>query len=296
MKDINRISFPSIPLVHHNIHDAFKIIRDAGYKNVDIIDKPPHYSCFEDECNLEDMRAAAQKYGLKISMVNGYFGGGAGARIQAWTHHPGLFITNRERFTEKGFASDDPKDIEKELHQSYKAIDDCVFLGADMLRFMPGDDDVNKLDRIVVPLKEMAIYAKEKGITLVCENHDDGICGDPKVLVKMIDKVGMDNVGVIYEPLNLMNENVTDYKLAFEIMRDIIKMVHLKDAFLNTTTVSYTATLFGEGEFDYAWVLKRLEDIGYSGNIGLEYEVEGYPVEKGAKQYLDGYKKLAGIA
>lgn len=296
MKDINRITFPSIPLIHHPVEDAFKIIADAGYKNVDIIDKPPHWSVFPDECDYKAMKEVADRHGLTISMVNGYFGGGISGRAGAWKHHPGFVFPNRHRYTEIGFASKDKKDIDMEMDQTKNAIDIAAYFGSKLLRFVPGDEDAAKLDQMVPLLKEMTKYAAEKGIIMVCENHDTGILGQPKTLVEMCEKVGMDNIGVIYEPLNLMEQAGLDYKKAFEVMRDIIKMVHLKDGYLDPVRRTYVATLFGEGDMDYGWVVNRLNAIGYTGYIGLEYEVAGFPVEKGAKQYLDGYKKLVGMA
>jgi sugar phosphate isomerase/epimerase len=296
MKDINRITFPSIPLIHHPVDEAFKIIADAGYKNVDIIDKPPHWSVFPDECDYKAVKKSAEKHGLNITMINGYFGGGVSGRAGAWVHHPGFKFPNRHRYTEKGFASEDPKDIEMEMQQAKKAVDVAEFFGSKLLRFVPGDEDAGKLDKMVPHLREFAKYAESKGVTLVCENHDTGILGQPHTLVKMCEMIGQDNVGVLYEPLNLMEQAGLDYKKAFEVMRDVIKMVHLKDGFLDPTRRTYVATLFGEGDMDYEWVVNRLNAIGYKGFIGLEYEVAGYPVEKGAKQYLDGYKKMVGMS
>jgi sugar phosphate isomerase/epimerase len=295
MKDINRITFPSIPMIHIPYDEAFKILHDAGYKNVDIIDKPPHWSVFPDECDWKAMKASADKHGIHISGINGYFGGGISGRAGAWVHHPGFKFPNAHRYTKIGFASTDPKDIEMEMDQTRKAIECAAFFGSKLLRFVPGDEDAAKLDQMVPHFKEMCKYAAEKGVTMVCENHDWGILGQPKTLVTMCEKVGMDNIGVIYEPLNLMEQAGLDYKKAFEVQRDIIKMVHLKDGFLDPTRRTYVATLFGEGDFDYAWVVNRLDAIGYTGYIGLEYEVASYPVEKGCKQYLDAYKKMVGM-
>ena len=94
MKDIDRLTFPSIPLIHHPVDEALEIISDAGYKNVDIIDKPPHWSVFPDECDHEKLKETAEEKGLRITMVNGYFGGGAAGRESAWKHHPGFKFPN----------------------------------------------------------------------------------------------------------------------------------------------------------------------------------------------------------
>jgi len=269
---------------------------DKHHKNVDIIDKSPHWSVFPEECDHKAVKKAAEKQRLKISMINGYFGGGAAGRESAWKHHPGFKFPNKHKYTPVGFASSDNKELQQELEQMKKAIDVADFFGSKMLRFVPGDEDPAKLDRMIPFLREMTKYAKEKNIVMVCENHDTGILGQPHTLVEMCGKVGLDNIGVIYEPLNLMEQAGLDYKKAFEVMRDIIKMVHLKDGFLDPTRRTYVPTLFGEGDMDYEWVVDRLYAIGYKGYIGLEYEVSGFPVEKGVKQYLDGYKKMVGMS
>jgi sugar phosphate isomerase/epimerase len=295
MRDINRITFPTIPMIHHPWEKTCQLIAEAGYKNVDIIDKPPHWSVFPDEADHKAIKKTAEKYGLRITSINGYFGGGQSGRFGAWKHHPGFQFPNADRYTKVGFASSDPKDLEKEMDQTKKAIDCAAFFGSELLRFVPGDEDEKKLEQMLPYLKEMTRYAKEKNVTMVCENHDTGILGQPETLVKMCEMVGYDNIGIIYEPLNLMEQATIDYRKAFEVQRDIIKMVHLKDGFLDPSKRTYVPTLFGEGDMDYEWVVNRLEAIGYKGYIGLEYEVAGLPVEKGAKQYLDGYKKMVGM-
>jgi sugar phosphate isomerase/epimerase len=295
MFDINRVTFPSIPLINYRPEQAFKIIADAGYKNVDIIDKPPHFSVFNDEVDYKAVKKLADAAGLKITTVNGYFGGGAEARLSNWKYHPGLTFPNKARYTSVGFSSDDPKEIEEEMRQTKRAIDIAEFFGSKMVRFTPGDDDPDKLDKMLPYLKEMVNYAASKNIVMVGENHGQGILGTPRVFVEMCEKIGSDYVGVLYEPLNLVEECDQPYQKAFEIMRDWIKMVHLKDAYLDPTQRAYIATFFGEGEMDYEWVMNRLDAIGYKGYIGLEYEVPGYPVEKGARQYLEGFKKLVGV-
>ena len=295
MRDISRITFPTIPMVHRTWEDTCKILSEIGYKNVDIIDKPPHWSVFPDEVDHKAIKKTADNHGLKITSINGYFGGGQSGRAGAWKHHPGFQFPNKDRYTPIGFASDNEKELEQEMDQTKKAIDCAAFFGSEYLRFVPGDEDEKKLDKMVPLLQEMCRYAKEKNVTMVCENHDDGILGQPYTLVKMVEKVGYDNIGVIYEPLNMAEQATLDYKKAFEIMREIIKFVHLKDGYLDPHQRTYVPTLFGEGEMDYRWVIDRLDTIGYKGYIGLEYEVQGLPVEKGAAQYLEGYKKLVGM-
>lgn len=64
---------------------------------------------------------------------------------------------------------------------------------------------------------------------MATENHDTGIMGTPELLVELLEKVGSPNVGVIYEPYNLMEQASYDYRKGLEVMRDHIPHVHFKD-------------------------------------------------------------------
>jgi sugar phosphate isomerase/epimerase len=207
-------------------------------------------------------------------------------------HHPGFVFHNRERYTEVGFASADPKDQEREVKDAVYVIDQAAYFGSRVVRFVPGDEDPEKIDYMLPCLKEIARYAEQKGVYLACENHETGILGQPHTLVKMFEKVGSDHMGVIYEPLNLMDQAGVDWRKAFEVMRDHIVHVHIKDGRLDREVRSYVPTLMGEGEFDWLWLLDRLDDIGYKHEIALEYEVAEVPPEEGIKQFYNGFLKM----
>jgi sugar phosphate isomerase/epimerase len=87
-----------------------------------------------------------------------------------------------------------------------------------------------------------------------------------------------------------------DYRKAFEVMRDIIVLVHFKDGRLDPEKRTYVPTLMGEGEFDFRWVYQRLNEIGYTGELSLEYEVAEVPPEEGVVQFYNGFvKMMAGL-
>ena len=57
------LHFPAYHLINYRPEQAFKIIADSGYKNVDIIDKPPHFSVFEDEVDYKALKKFADDAG-----------------------------------------------------------------------------------------------------------------------------------------------------------------------------------------------------------------------------------------
>jgi sugar phosphate isomerase/epimerase len=290
--DMSRVTFPSIALIHHTPETAFELIAAAGYKNTDVLEKAPHMSIHPDEFDLDILKAAAEKHGLGIPWLNTYVGGGQHSRGSAWLHHPGFQFTNPERYTTVGFGSDDPEKLETELQHVYRAIDMAVYLGARGMRFTPGDDDPAKMDKYVPWLKKCAEYAEKNNVYMGTENHDTGIMGRPERLVELFEKIGSPYVGVIYEPYNLMEQAGYDYRKAFEVMRDHIVHVHLKDGKLMPDRRNYKPTLMGEGEFDFRWVMKRLNEIGYDGPIALEYEVAEVPPEEGLVQFYNAFKEM----
>jgi len=287
--DVSRVTAPSIALIHLPIEKAFEILAGIGFKKVDLLEKMPHFSLFDDECDVNEIKKAAIRYGLQISFLNTYVGGGAHARESAWRHHPGFQFPNRDRYTSTGFASDDPDELNMEYKHVCHAIDLAVFLGARGIRFVPGDDDPGKIDKMVPWLKKCAAYAEKRGICMATENHDTGIMGTPEILVDLINKIGSPNVGVIYEPLNLLEQASYDYRKAFEVMREHILHVHFKDGKLFPDVRNYRPVMMGEGELDFRWILNRLEDIGYQHEIALEYEVAEVPPEEGLRQYFDNF-------
>ena len=290
--DISRVTAPSIALIHLPIEKAFETLADIGFKKVDLLEKMPHFSLFDDECDVNEIKKAAAKYGLQICFLNTYVGGGAHGRESAWRHHPGFQFPNRDRYTSRGFASDDLDELKIEYKHVCRAIDLAVFLGARGIRFVPGDDDPEKIDKMVPWLKKCAAYDAKKGICMATENHDTGIMGTPEILVDLINKIGSPNVGIIYEPFNLLEQASYDYRKAFEVMREHILHVHFKDGKLFPDVRNYRPVMMGEGEIDFRWILERLEDIGYQHEIALEYEVAEVPAEQGLRQYLDNFFRL----
>jgi sugar phosphate isomerase/epimerase len=294
--DPSRITCPSIALIHHPPEKAFEIISEAGYENVDVLEKLPHLSLHPDEFDPAVLKSAAEEHGLRIANLGTYVGGGANARASFWVECPGFELDNPDKYTGVGFASQSREDLEAELELAYRAIDIGAYLGVRSVRFVPGDEDPDKLDEFVPWLRKCAAYAEERDVLMAMENHGSRILGSPELVVELLDKVASDHLGVIYEPHNLMAQAGYDYRKALEIMRDHIIHVHFKDGRLVPEKRNYVPTLMGEGEFDFAWVLNRLDQIGYEGEFGLEYEVEEVPAEEGIRQFYEGFLGIMDAA
>lgn len=288
--DMKRVSTCSIALIHHPYAEAFRIIRDAGYKKVDILERVPHLSLFPEECDPVDLKAAAEAVGLKIANLSTYVGGGNESRMAQWQYH-GWTVPKPDQFTGCGFSSDVLADQEKELEQVKRSIDLAVLLGARSMRIAAGDDDPKSLDKVVHWLKECADYAAEKRIYMGMENHSKGTSGQPEVCVELAERVGSPYFGILYEPHNLVLHSGTDYREALKIMKDHVVHVHLKDGAFDHKG-EHRFTNLGEGMIDFPWILEQLEGAGYEGDYALEFEIDGVAPETGVKDFYEAAKQF----
>ena len=127
MVDISRLTWPSIAFIDHPFEKACELVAGAGFKNIDVLEKMPHLSLFPEEQDPADLKAAADKHGLRIANLGTYVGGGQDSRGSAWLHHPGFKFSNKDRYTSVGFASADEKDLETELEQVKRAVDIAAY-------------------------------------------------------------------------------------------------------------------------------------------------------------------------
>lgn len=294
--DKNRISTCSISFINHEPEKAFEIIADAGFKKVDILERTPHFSLFEDECDPKKLLQAAKNTGIKIANIASYVGGGANGRAVMWSFH-GWTVPKPKQFTKIGFASDDKKDLEKEMDQMKKAIDLGAFLGARTVRVFDGDDKPESINKMVEWFQKSAEYAAEREIYLTLENECAEVMGTPKLINELAEKVGSKYFGILYEPGNLVLDTGADYKAALETMKNHITHCHFKDVKpveggRDGMNGGYEMQNFGEGIIDFVWIMEKLNEIGYDGDVALEYEMHDVPAEKAIRKFYTDFLSL----
>ncbi len=285
--DASRISTCSIALIDYPPKKAFEIIRAAGYRKVDVLERVPHLSLFPEECDPAALKAAAKANGLQIANLSTYPGGGTSGRNVAWSWH-GWKVNTPEQFTSCGFSSDTLAEQKKELEQLRRTIDLAVYFGARSIRVVPGNDRPDTIDRIVPWFKQVAEYAEEKNIYMGIEHEDvDTISGDPKLLRELIEKVGSAYLGVLYEPGNLMVVCNIDYRQALDVLKDYVVHCHFKDC--KKIGEKNEFVMMGEGDIDFPWIVEQLEAAGYKGDYSLEYEIHEPGPKEGLKPFYEKF-------
>ena len=110
--------------------------------------------------------------------------------------------------------------------------------------------------------------------------------------MRMIEDIGSDFLGVNLDPANLLLYGKANPVDAVEIFGSKIRGVHGKDGLYPTSPKALgKETRIGDGKVNYPLFLKKLQDVGYQGDITIEREISGEEQIRDilyAKQYLEG--------
>jgi len=262
--DMTRVSACSYGVRHLPWEEALAVIAAAGFTRVDLLGRAPHLSLDPSECDSKAVLARAGDLGLRIANLGTYVG--------------------------RAFASDDDALCEQELAQARRAIDLAVLFGARSIRVSPGDDDPLHIERMAPWFRRAAEYAARRGVAMGFETHGGGISGDPERCVALARAVGSPAFGVLYDPCNVLKAGV-DYRRALDIMAKHIVHVHVKDATVRDG--AFHLTMLGEGDIDVPWLLDALDDLGYRGDLALEYELDDPPPAEGLRLWYEAARRIA---
>lgn len=126
----------------------------------------------------------------------------------------------------------------------------------------PGDFRTDVIDRI----RRLVDMAASSGVTLLHENEKD-IYGDiPERCMEIFDAAGCSNFKAVFDPANFVQCGVETYPEAYEILKDRIVYMHIKDALFESGSVVPA----GHGDGKLREILGRLWERGYEGFLSLE--------------------------
>jgi sugar phosphate isomerase/epimerase len=114
----------------------------------------------------------------------------------------------------------------------------------------------------------------------------------PLTLSILINEIGLDNVGVNFDPANFISGGRGNPNDAMELLGSRIFGMHAKDAVPpKFGDFGGTQTQIGEGRVNFLRLFQQLKEFGYEGDIVIEHEMEGRADRDGdiknAKIYLE---------
>jgi len=202
------------------------------------------------------------------------------------------------------FVMPDKKEREKQIEYVKQGIDDAVRIGVDKLRVFSGNIKEGityeeGLNWIIECFKEVVKHAKQKGITLVLENH--GLfAGRSEQVKEIIEKVGSPNLRATLDTGNffLVREKPEE---AAENIKEYVHHVHFKDfkrsgavkGYKGLNDVYYEGCILGQGDVEMIGIVEILKEVGYKGYLAIEYEGPDPQIE-GLIKSIEYVKKLLG--
>ncbi len=152
-----------------------------------------------------------------------------------------------------------------------KVVGTAEILGAQYIRifsfFHDGGDAWTEKERaeILLRLGRMIEYAKKHHVILLHENEKEIYGSTADRCQDLMQTLSCDHFKAVFDPANFVQCG-QDITYAYEVMKEYIAYVHIKDACYGDGHVVPAGA--GDGKVEY--VLKQLFDWGYQGYLSLE--------------------------
>ena len=215
------------------------------------------------------------------------------------------------------FTNPDSYFRENEIKKQKQWIDMTAQLGGSYCRVLSGQRreglaEEEGLALAADSIKACLPYAKERGITLILENHyKDDFWTYPEfaqkadVFCKLVNRIDHPNFGVNYDPSNTYIAGEDPLDLLKRVSHRVVTM-HASDRYLAEGTlddlrreeggsVGYARRLrhgeIGKGLNDYDAIFTELKRVGFDGWISIEDGVEGMDQLGRSVKFLKGKMK-----
>ena len=150
------------------------------------------------------------------------------------------------------------------------------------------------LNRLEEPLR----IADAAGITLVIETAISGNVTSAYLARKLIDALDAPHLKVLWDPCSSLYCTEIPYPNGYEVIREHIAHVHLKDGVVNLPAATFDFCAMRQGQMDpyYNNIVDALKRDGYDGAISLEsvYTPVGGTREDGFRESLPVFMELMG--
>lgn len=249
--DRSRIAACTLGLRMLDLEQALKELQALGIQGADLWQVSPYYdnkghiNSDWDEVQRITTRRMLKEHGLTPVHLAAYGGGDF--------HNPDMQAQFRD------------------LAWTNRIIDAAVDMTIPLMRIGTGrKEDPALIPQVAFLIKKAADHARNKPIKLVIETHPNTLAANPELIEALFNAIDKPNVGLLYDPGNLAANH--EYKTILERFGDKIWHVHAKNVHLDANGEVAGWAKPSEGAVDYDWVMQKLEAIGYTGPIAIEYE------------------------
>ncbi len=139
------------------------------------------------------------------------------------------------------------------------------------LGFIPENPRDPEYPNIVETVKQIGKRCKELGIEFWFETGQE----TPVTLLRLIEDVGLNNLGINLDPANLILYGKANPVDALDVFGKYVKSLHIKDGFYPTNGKHLGKEANpGSGKVNFPALINRLKDLGFKGDLIIERELE----------------------
>ncbi|OAV43094.1 sugar phosphate isomerase/epimerase [Lewinella sp. 4G2] len=185
------------------------------------------------------------------------------------------------------------------VENHYKWIDAAKYLGCHSIRVnAAGEGSREEVAKAATEgLATLSEYGKERDINVIVENHG-GYSSDGQWLAGVIKGTGMDNCGTLPDFGNFCVERNNPEKWEDGCKTEYDRYRGVEELMPFAKAVSAKAYDFDAAglvtETNYAKMMKIVQDAGYKGWIGIEYEGNGLTEKEGIKKTIEVLQQFGG--
>jgi len=239
--------------------ESLEKVAAVGVNNAQLGCPPDEYLGGE---RFEELRASIEAAGVTITTVFCGFEGESYADI------PTVKRTI-------GYVPPDSRDerIQKTLAISEFAKGLAVDAIAAHIGFVPEDAGDPVFTEMVDAIRQIADHCAGNGQVFSLETGQESA----QALLDFLEAVDRDNVGINFDPANMILYGSGDPIEALELVKDRVVSVHAKDATWSDkpTETWGEETALGAGDVGMEHFIGKLKEIGFDGYITIEREIAG---------------------
>lgn len=138
--------------------------------------------------------------------------------------------------------------------------------------FLPHDQESAEYQKLADRIETIANIFNDEGLDLMFETGQE-TAEDLWVFLQVMDGRGVTNVGVNFDPANMILYDKGDPIPALKKLMPRVESVHLKDAIRTTTPGEWGQEVpVGQGEVDWPAFFQVLADADFTGELNIERE------------------------
>jgi sugar phosphate isomerase/epimerase len=140
------------------------------------------------------------------------------------------------------------------------------------LGFIPENANDPVFHEIVIAVRHIAAHLQRLGLEFWFETGQE----TPVTLLRLIQSVGLPNLGINLDPANLILYGKGNPIDALDVFGKFVRNVHAKDGLYPTDPMQLGREVkVGEGRVRFPEFVRRLGEIGFNGEIIIEREITG---------------------